>query len=303
VAQKVDIGITSGNSLTVAATLEAAKRAVVLMGADDLTQGTAMVVGATGSIGSVCSRLLAQAIHNVILVAPRPERLIALKRQIQAETPEAQVTIATSADEYIALADLIVTTTTALKTRIIDINRCKPGAVICDVARPPDIGEEEAAQRPDVLVIESGEIKIPGDVDYGYDIGLPSGTAYACLSETALLAMEGKFDDYTLGREIEIERVKEIYRLFKKHQFELAGLRSLGKYITDEDIARRRTLADELRSQPERLEQMAKARQVAAEIGEVSEPGPLNDVWPAGLAGLGVATAIVGWWTRRKTPR
>ncbi len=300
VAQKVDIGITSGNSLTVAATLEAAKRAVVLMGATDLTQGTAMVVGATGSIGSVCSRLLAQAIHNVILVAPRPERLIALKRQIEAETPEAKVTIATSADEYIGQADLIVTTTTALKTRIIDITRCKPGAVICDVARPPDISEEEAARRPDVLVIESGEIKIPGDVDYGYDIGLPPGTAYACLSETALLAMEGRFDDYTLGREIEMERVKEIYRLFKKHQFELAGLRSHGKYITDEDIARRRALADELRSHPERLEQMRKALLVAAETAEVGAPGPLNDIWPAGLAGLGVATAIVGWWTRRR---
>ena len=28
--------------------------------------------------------------------------------------------------------------------------------------------------------------------------------------------MEGRFEDYTLGRNIEIEKVKEIYRLFKK---------------------------------------------------------------------------------------
>ena len=54
-----------------------------------IDEGTAMVVGATGSIGSVCSRLLAQAIKNVILVAPRPEKLISLKRQIEAETPDA----------------------------------------------------------------------------------------------------------------------------------------------------------------------------------------------------------------------
>ena len=39
VANEADIAITSSNSLTVAVTLEAAKRAVVLMGATDLTQG------------------------------------------------------------------------------------------------------------------------------------------------------------------------------------------------------------------------------------------------------------------------
>jgi predicted amino acid dehydrogenase len=86
--------------------------------------------------------------------------------------------------------------------RIVDITKCKPGAVICDVARPPDINKAEAALRPDVLVIESGEVLIPGDIDFGYNIGLPPKTAYACLAETALLAMEGRFEDYTLGRNI-----------------------------------------------------------------------------------------------------
>ena len=107
--------------------------------------------------------------------------------------------------------------------------------------------------RPDVLVIESGEVLISGDIDFGYDIGLPPKTAYACLAETALLAMEGRFEDYTLGRNISLERVKEIYRLFKKHNFQLAGLRSFGKYITDEDIQARRYLADQLRNDPERF--------------------------------------------------
>ncbi|HMQ34528.1 MAG TPA: serine carboxypeptidase, partial [Chloroflexaceae bacterium] len=59
VAHEADIAITSGNSLTVAATLEAAKQAVRKMGAQDLAHGRAMVIGATGSIGSVCARLLA----------------------------------------------------------------------------------------------------------------------------------------------------------------------------------------------------------------------------------------------------
>ncbi len=248
VAHEADIAITSGNSLTVAATLEAAKQAVIKMGATDLTQGKVMIIGATGSIGAVCSRLLAQAIYNVVLVSIEPERLIELKRTIQEETPGATVAIATRADDYLSECDLIVTATSAFGQRIVDITKCKPGTVICDVARPPDISKEEAALRPDVLVIESGEVLIPGDIDFGYDIGLPPKTAYACLAETALLAMEGRFEDYTLGRNITMERVKEIYRLFKKHQFQIAGLRSHDEYVTDDMVAEKRVLADQLRA-------------------------------------------------------
>lgn len=251
VAHEADIAITSGNSLTVAATLESAKQAVLRLGIKDLTKGKAMVVGATGSIGSICARLLAQAIFDVVLVSIEPERLIELKRLIQQETPGAKVAIATRADEYLPECDLIVTATSAFGQRVIDITKCKPGAVICDVARPLDINPAEAALRPDVLVIESGEVLIPGDIDFGYDIGLPPKTSYACLAETALLAMEGRFEDYTLGRNITIERVKEIYYLFKKHQFQLAGLRSFGGYVTEEQFQEKMRLAEQYRNDPE----------------------------------------------------
>ncbi len=253
VAHEASIAITSGNSLTVAATLEAAKQAVVKMGATDLTKGRAMIIGATGSIGAVCSRLLAQAIHDVVLVSIEPEKLIDLKRTMEKETPGTRVTIALRPGDLAADCDLVVTATSAFGQRILDISTCKPGAVICDVARPPDIGVKEAALRPDVAVIESGEVLIPGDIDIGYDIGLPKGTAYACLAETALLAMEGRFESYTLGREIDVDRVKEIYRLFKKHDFQIAGLRSFGKVLSEKDFAEKRRLAAELSADPERL--------------------------------------------------
>lgn len=307
VAHEADIAITSGNSLTVAATLEAAKQAVIKMGATDLTKGKAMVVGATGSIGSVCARLLAQAIYNVVLVSIEPERLIDLKRRIQAETPGAEITIATKADEHIADCDLIVTATSAFGQRVIDITQCKPGAVICDVARPEDINPQEAALRPDVLVIESGEVLIPGDIDFGYDIGLPPKTAYACLAETSLLAMEGRFEDYTLGRNIEIERVKEIYRLFKKHQYQLAGLRSFGRYITDDDIAEKRAAADRLRNDPAELARVKRdgAIKLAAIPPMSKHVGARSNDEFAKWAGLGatLSLAVLGVWQLIKPRR
>ncbi len=249
VAQKSTIGITSGNSLTVAATLEAAKRAVLLMKGGRPDHVRAVVIGATGSIGAVCARLLAQAVGDVVLIAPRAERLLALKQQIEHETPGARVIAATNADAYVGDADLIITTTSALTGKVINVDKLKPGAVVCDVARPPDVKEEDARRRPDVLIIESGEIILPGTPDFGFDIDMPPGTAYACLSETALLAMDGKYEDYTLGRNIEMERVKEMYRLWQKHGLELAGLRSFGVYVTDEMVTEKRRLAEERRRQ------------------------------------------------------
>ena len=306
VANESDIAITSGNSLTVAATLEAAKQAVIQMGTQDLTKGKAMVIGATGSIGAVCARLLAQAIYDVVLVSIEPAKLIELKRKIQQETPGSTVTIATHAADLLGECDLIVTATSAFGQRVIDITKCKPGAVICDVARPPDINEAEAALRPDVLVIESGEVLIPGNIDFGYDIGLPPKTSYACLAETALLAMEGRFEDYTLGRNIEIERVKEIYRLFKKHGFKLAGLRSFGKYITEEDVAQKRLLAEELRANAEMFAQVKReSAEALAKIPVMSKgvgrsEGPGKKIM---LIGGAISLAMLGMFLLGKRRR
>ena len=308
VAHEADIAITSGNSLTVSATLEAAKQGAIKMGWTDLTKGRAMVIGATGSIGSVCSRLLALAIRDVVLVSIEPEKLIDLKRTIEAETPGARVSIATKPDDLVGGCDLIVTATSAFGQRILDISLCKPGAVICDVARPPDVSAGEAALRPDLLIIESGEVMIPGDVDFGYDIGLPPKTAYACLAETALLAMEGRFENYTLGRNIDMERVKEIYRLFKKHDFQIAGLRSFGHLLTDEDFAEKRALAEDLRRHPEefnRLQREVGAKLAAMPVaakGVVARKRGSIPTWAKVAGGVGLGAMMLRR-RRRKSRR
>jgi predicted amino acid dehydrogenase len=267
VAHEADIAITSGNSLTVAATLEAAKQAVMKMGATDLKTGRAMIVGATGSIGAVCARLIAQAIRDVVLISIEPERLIELKRRIQRETPGARVVIGTRATEHLPDCDLVVTSTSAFGQRVVDVSQCKPGAVVCDVARPHDISPAEAAVRPDVLVIDSGEVLIPGDVEFGFNIGLPPGVAYACLAETCLLAMAGRFEDFTIGRDLSMRRVKEIYRLFQDHGFRIAGLHSFDESVTDAQLAEKRRLAEMLRTDNALLDRTREA--AAARIADI----------------------------------
>jgi predicted amino acid dehydrogenase len=267
VARRAPIPVTTGNSLTIAATLETAKLTARRLGWPDLTHARAMVVGATGSIGSVCSRLLAAAVRDVVLVSIEPERLAALQRTIEAETPGARVALDTTTAAHVGGCDLIVTATSAFGQRVLDVSQCKPGAMILDVALPPDISAEEAAVRPDVLVVESGEVLIPGPVEFSFDIGLPRGVAYACLAEAALLAMEGRFECFTLGRDLDPARVKEIYRLFRRHRFEIAPLRSFGVPLTDAFVQEKIARAEELRRDRARFERVKAA--AAAKIARI----------------------------------
>jgi predicted amino acid dehydrogenase len=267
VAKRAPIPVTTGNSLTIAATLETAKLTAKRMGWRDLAKGKAMIVGATGAIGSVCSRLLAAAVKDVVLVSIEPERLAALKAKILEETPGAQVEVDLTTNRRVGDCDLIVTATSAFGQRVLDVSQCKPGAVILDVALPPDISAEEAATRPDVMIVESGEIVLPGPARFSFDIGLPPGVAYACLAEAALLTMEERYECFTLGRDVQPARVKEIYRLFRKHGLQIAPLRMFGELLTDEMVAEKNARAEELLRDPKLLKRVK--AEAAAKIAAI----------------------------------
>ena len=90
--------------------------------------------------------------------------------------------------------------------------------------------------RPDVLVIASGEVTLPGKIDMSIDLGLEGNIVYACLAETALLAMEGKFESFTLSRNINYEKVIEIDRLAHEHGVRLSQIMGHSGFITDAEF-------------------------------------------------------------------
>ena len=252
VAKKSPLPITTGNSYSASAALWAAHEALLRLGvaevdADGRIKGRTMVVGATGAIGSVCARLLALASDELWLVSPESAKLLALKHVIEQSNPRAVVHVAATPDEHLPDMDLVVTATSGAGKRVLDIMAVKPGCVITDVARPLDLSAEDVARRPDVLVIESGEIELPGEVHIG-EIGLPPGVAYACMAETVVLALEGRFETFSVGRHLEWEKVKEIYQLGLRHGMRLAAISGVNGVYTDEDLARIRRLALERRA-------------------------------------------------------
>ncbi len=247
VARQSPLPVTTGNSYSASGALWAAHEAVDRLGLLDVDEhgqikGKAMVVGATGAIGSVCARLLALASDELWLVSPESAKLLALKHEIELDHPRATVHVAVTPDEHLADMDVIVTATSGAGKRVLDIMAVKPGCVITDVARPLDLSAEDVAKRPDVLVVESGEIELPGEVQMK-DIGLPPGVVYACMAETVVLALEGRYERFTVGRNIEWERVKEIYRLGLKHGLKLATISGVNGVFTPDDIDRVREAA------------------------------------------------------------
>jgi predicted amino acid dehydrogenase len=149
------IPVTTGNSLSACATLWAANYAVEKMGfakkRNNQYESTVMIVGATGSIGKVNSKILAQVWQKVIIVAPKLYKLIDLKEEILEINPECDVVTATNPNDYLHECDLVITTTSARGKKVLDIEKVKPGCVICDVSRPFDISKEDAMTRPDIF--------------------------------------------------------------------------------------------------------------------------------------------------------
>ncbi len=244
IARALDVPVTTGDSYTVAIAVEALWEAARLMEIS-LENATAAVVGATGAIGRVSATLLARRVGEVYLIGRRRSALEQMREQIASGGGRATLKVSTDIRD-LRHAQLILTVTSALDT-VVEPEHLQPGSVVCDVARPRDVSAQVAVARDDVLVIDGGMVEVPGPVNFHFDFGFPPGKAYACMAETMALTLEGRFEDYTVGKEISLARVEEIARIAAKHGFRLSGFRSFEKAVSAEYIARVRALAQKRR--------------------------------------------------------
>jgi predicted amino acid dehydrogenase len=246
VAKHAALPITTGNSYVASAALWAAAEAVRRMGLtrlknNKILRAKTMVIGATGAVGSICSRLLATAFEEVYIASRNMAKLLALQESIEAEAPDVKLHVSTRADTYLGDMDVVVAAS-AEAGKVLDIMRLKPGCVVTDITRPMIFSKEDVAKRPDILVIRSGEILLPGEKIEMKDIGLPPNVAYAGLAETIILAMEGRFETFTVGSDTQWDKVREIYRLGLKHGMKLASISGVNGVFRDEDIDRVKAL-------------------------------------------------------------
>ncbi|MGA7816541.1 aminotransferase class III-fold pyridoxal phosphate-dependent enzyme, partial [Caballeronia sp.] len=265
------IPLTSGNSYTVVAGIEALDMAVHRT-ERHWGESCACIVGAAGAIGACMAILLARRVPRLVLVgnpAHKPAlgraRLLAValtiartvvepdefvhagsiaaaiaKRVARGLSPESIIDeleasgalILTSQASAIGLADIAVTAI-SFPGKLIDDDMLRSGTIVCDISRPRSFDSSIVKRRPDVLVIDGGVIALPGQPRVG-PYGIQAGTSYACMAETMLLALEGHFEHTSLGATLDVLEVSRQQRLAHKHGFSLAGLQSFGRPLSEE---------------------------------------------------------------------
>lgn len=227
VAQGLKAAVTTGNSYTVGVTCGAVRAIARTLG-KPLEALRVAVLGGTGSIGSACARLLCRNVGEVRIVGRDPA---AVERLVRSLEPVAYREVSGTTD-LMALrdADVIVSATNSAGP-LIRPEHLRPGVAVYDLALPPDVSAAVRQMGLDVQIYSGGDVLVPGKPNFGFDFGLPPGHAYACMAETIALALEGRYENYTLGRSIAPEQVLKICVIAERHGFRPAPLRARGRTV------------------------------------------------------------------------
>lgn len=215
--------ITSGNALTAGMAVEAVRAAAeqrhLRLGEADIA-----VVGARGSVGSLCARLLARERPQRLVLVGNPNSSAASLHELAAELRREGIRVEITDDlDVLKDCQVILTATTAARP-ILEGVTIAPGTIVCDVAQPPDTTATLRA-RDDLTVIDGGQVLLPdASIKFGEGnlVGLPTGVTLACLAETILLALEEEEGDFGVGYDVPVAQVDHVLALAKRHGFRLA---------------------------------------------------------------------------------
>lgn len=215
--------ITTGNALTAGMAVAATIRAGHAIGLA-MRDARVAIVGARGSVGTLCARLVARERPRGLVLVGNPTTGIAGLVRFRRELPQDADHVAVTTDlDLLADCDVVITATAAARA-ILDDAPLAPRTIVCDVAQPPDASARLRA-RPDLTVIDGGHVALPDPrVRFGATNlrGLPDGVQLACLAETILLALEGDERDWGVGNDVPLSDVDGILSLAERHGFRLA---------------------------------------------------------------------------------
>jgi predicted amino acid dehydrogenase len=207
IAKRLRIPVTRGSTLTAWSVFEAIYR-VARTKNINLKKSVLAVVGATNPIGSLCARKLSEYVSKIILFDSQRDKLGQLKETILQISP-LEVVIEEDARKAVKDADIVIITS-AIEPSF-DTNELKMQAVVCDVS----------GAGSGVNFIRGGLIKLPYPLNLGVKTGLPKNVVYASIAEAMLLATAARFVSYSLGDNINLDKLEEIANIAAQHGFEV----------------------------------------------------------------------------------
>lgn len=218
---EVKLAITTGNTYTAAISIQAAEKAMKLRGLEKGKTKMA-IVGAAGVIGEAITRHFNKEGYDLLLVERDLERFERLKPKLVNDNYVLTENISDIID-----ADITITATSHPESLIVP-EYLKKGALVVDVAEPPDVVPDIGEKRPDVISIDGGRVKW-GSFNIGFGIGLPRGIGFACMTEGIMQALENDKSDH-IGS-VDMEHLKETMAWGRKWNFPLADFSCFNKPI------------------------------------------------------------------------
>lgn len=145
------------------------------------------------------------------------------------EDGDAPVKISMSIDG-VGDADLIVSASNAAEPLLFAHQLKRAPVVICDISVPRDTDPHLTVERPDARVLQGGIVRLADNVDFEIPgVPLEKGHAFACMSETLLMGLDGLCEDYSYGP-ILPRRVIEIGEIAVSHGFSVARAKHEDSY-------------------------------------------------------------------------
>lgn len=207
------MGITTGHAYTIGNIMQITDAAADSVGLG-LDKATVAIVGAAGSIGSGCAKMIALYHPREIMLVElstfnAQQRLDEIRTYISGIDNTITVTF-TETLQAIRKADIVIVATNS-PTSIIKAAYLKPGAIVIDDSFPKNVPRTLLDRRKDVILLEGGVMQLPPRIEILSARNMPDlmdapltraiscKETYGCFAELIVLALYRHQQNYGLG--------------------------------------------------------------------------------------------------------
>jgi len=223
--------ITTGNSCTVYSSISALDDISRRLNFD-LRKEVVTVIGFPGSIALAIARILAEKGIDLILLSRRDDKFI--QRYISEYLNGYKIRLKLTMDLGEAIKNSKIICSATSSGNVLDPDKLLPGSIVIDIAVPHDV-IYKGNLRKDVLIIDGGIMSLPQKTKIKFKLPNLERPNYihSCLAEAMILALEKRKENFSIGRVLALERIKEIGKLAEKHGFETREHFSFSKRIDE----------------------------------------------------------------------
>jgi len=247
--QLPNIGFTTGHAYTIANIINIMDKCAETVKLD-IKKSVIAIVGAGGSIGAGCAKLLMNKDprHLILIDASSfigKEKLKKTVSDLKKMRTKSVVSASTDLRD-IKKADIVICATNS-PSSIIKADYLKKGAIVIDDSFPKNISKSIIRQRKDVIFLEGGNAQLPHSIEVYAARNAPDlmdapitrihscKEIYGCLAELLVLSLTGHNKNYGLGY-ADPGLAKDILLKSKRFGFSLAPLQCFDQAIDEKQF-------------------------------------------------------------------